>query len=308
MEEKVKPSGLCTVERGRTGVAMTVKNRPIWEAFSTTLSHGDVQAWVATEGHIWVGGPGAADVCVDVYSSSYRQRPFGCQQYGLPPETMWISEIALALTTHHTQENLPAPYQAAGEWPIFCLDINHSRCSWQGTWSHSLMVPHLSSAAQLALVVWVLKSWWADQLSFHSASDPGLLVGLPQHLRIAIHCIYELLEQVKRLVLQIESCRISMTQGNNRISERSPIEGPRLILYQKLEVNLTNDSWRWTFASKSVWTKGCIVGHTETFKLKFYFLFLWGGRLKDWRADMKGQRDEWNWSAWCRIHKEWIKG
>jgi hypothetical protein len=29
MEEKVKPSGLCTVERGRTGVAMTVKNRPI---------------------------------------------------------------------------------------------------------------------------------------------------------------------------------------------------------------------------------------------------------------------------------------
>lgn len=33
--------------------------------------------------------------------------------------------------------------------------------------------------------------------------------------------IYELLEHVKGLVLQIQSCRIHMTQGNNGISERS---------------------------------------------------------------------------------------
>ena len=36
--------------------------------------------------------------------------------------------------------------------------------------------------------------------------------------------IYELLVYVKKVVLQIQSCRISMTQGNNRISERSPSE------------------------------------------------------------------------------------
>ena len=33
-----------------------------------------------------------------------------------------------------------------------------------------------------------------------------------------IYPIYELLACVKGLVLQIQSCRISMTQGNNRIS------------------------------------------------------------------------------------------
>ena len=33
-----------------------------------------------------------------------------------------------------------------------------------------------------------------------------------------IYPIYHLLEYMKGLVLQIQSCRISMTQGNNRIS------------------------------------------------------------------------------------------
>ena len=35
-----------------------------------------------------------------------------------------------------------------------------------------------------------------------------------------IDLIYELLERVKGLALQIQNCRISMTQGNNRITER----------------------------------------------------------------------------------------
>lgn len=34
--------------------------------------------------------------------------------------------------------------------------------------------------------------------------------------------IYKLLEPVKGLVLQIQGCRISMTHGDNRRSERSP--------------------------------------------------------------------------------------
>ena len=39
----------------------------------------------------------------------------------------------------------------------------------------------------------------------------------------------ELLECMKGLVLQIQNYRISMTQGNNRISKRSPSEVPVLI-------------------------------------------------------------------------------
>lgn len=63
-------------------------------------------------------------------------------------------------------------------------------------------------------------SWWADQ----SCSSPGPESGLWVHPNI--HCIYDLLESMKELVLQIESCKISTTQVNNTISKRSPSEGP----------------------------------------------------------------------------------
>jgi hypothetical protein len=43
-----------------------------------------------------------------------------------------------------------------------------------------------------------------------------------------IYPIYELLEHAKEPALQIQSHRISMTQGNNRISERSPSDDPVL--------------------------------------------------------------------------------
>jgi hypothetical protein len=41
--------------------------------------------------------------------------------------------------------------------------------------------------------------------------------------------VHDLLEHVKRLVLQFQSLRISMTQVNNRISERSLFKNPVLI-------------------------------------------------------------------------------
>ena len=66
------------------------------------------------------------------------------------------------------------------------------------------------------LVVWGKESWQADQLSDHPGPEPRLGVGPPQHLPI-----YELLEHVKGPVLQIQSCRVSMIQGDNRISKES---------------------------------------------------------------------------------------
>jgi hypothetical protein len=42
--------------------------------------------------------------------------------------------------------------------------------------------------------------------------------------------IYELLEYVNGLVLQIQSCSISVTQGNNRVSEKSSRKDPILIV------------------------------------------------------------------------------
>ena len=45
-----------------------------------------------------------------------------------------------------------------------------------------------------------------------------------------IYPIYELLEQVKGQIPQLLSCRNSVTQGHNRVSERSPSEDPVLIV------------------------------------------------------------------------------
>ena len=42
--------------------------------------------------------------------------------------------------------------------------------------------------------------------------------------------IEELLECMKGSVLQIQNYRVSMTQGDNRISKRSPSEGPILMM------------------------------------------------------------------------------
>ena len=54
---------------------------------------------------------------------------------------------------------------------------------------------------------------------------------------------YELLEYMKGAILQIQSCSISTTQGNNRITGRSPNEDPILMVSQKPETsNQTNDS------------------------------------------------------------------
>lgn len=67
--------------------------------------------------------------------------------------------------------------------------------------------PYPSNAGELALVVCVPKSWWADQLSFQGS----------ELAHSKIHPIYELLQRVKGRALQLQSGRISMAQGNDRI-------------------------------------------------------------------------------------------
>ena len=57
-------------------------------------------------------------------------------------------------------------------------------------------------------------SWQDRQLSYHL----GPVLGL--------YPIEELLEHIKGLGLQFQSCRIPMTQDNNGISKRSPNDDP----------------------------------------------------------------------------------
>ena len=83
-------------------------------------------------------------------------------------------------------------------------------------------------------MAWTKESWQADQLSKHPGLDQGF--ELAQH-------ISELLAHVKGPVLHNKSYRISRTQGNSKISERSPRAGPVWRVEQKPEsLNHTNDS------------------------------------------------------------------
>ena len=60
---------------------------------------------------------------------------------------------------------------------------------------------------------------------------------------VLVHRIYDLLDHVKGCILQTQSCRTAMTQGNNRISKRSSREGPVSKIKQIPEAtSQTNDS------------------------------------------------------------------
>ena len=66
-----------------------------------------------------------------------------------------------------------------------------------------------------------------------------------------------------------------MTQGDNRITWRSPGGDPVLMVSQKPETShQTSDSLQWTFASEDVWTEGSTVGHTTASTVSCFLCFV----------------------------------
>jgi hypothetical protein len=109
--------------------------------------------------------------------------------------------------------------------------------------------------------------------------------------------IYDLLEYVKGLGLQIQSCRFSMTKGNNSISEKSLVLKLRIRYWKcgrsQRPWNQINDSLQWTFAREAVWTKGDILWHTtastaDTFILCFVLFSLVGQTWRDGKMSGTG--------------------
>jgi hypothetical protein len=72
-----------------------------------------------------------------------------------------------------------------------------------------LLALALGELAWAVLMVWLQKNRWADQLSCYPGPDSGFWVGPAQHLPHLWS-----VGAVKGPVLQIQSCRISMAQGN----------------------------------------------------------------------------------------------
>jgi hypothetical protein len=121
------------------------------------------------------------------------------------------------------------------------------------------------------------------------------------HPKICIIC--QSLGCMEKLVLLIQRCRTSTTQGNNSITWRRPSEDPVLMVSQKPDTS--NDSL----------LQGNMCGQTDILwdTLTHYslcdemFFLLCVCYFGVTRADLRGQEDEWDWGAQCETHKESIK-
>lgn len=142
------------------------------------------------------------------------------------PQGMLLGELALPLALQHVRAGLEGrrageqESRRAGELALSPCQLLNSR-----KWAPPL--------AWAVLEICKLTSSATTQVQIH-----GLELAYPN-----IYLVYELLEHVKGLVLQNQSCRISMTQDNSKIPERSPGEDPVLMVEQKPETSdWTKDS------------------------------------------------------------------
>lgn len=101
-----------------------------------------------------------------------------------------------------------------------------------------------------------------------------------------------------------------MTQGNNRINMKSPVEDQILIVTQNPQIlNQSNESLQWTLISKDVWIKGYIERYTTASTTKcflcsvLFYLFihfvhvLLLGGFPRVEGNTGLQRNEWDWET-----------
>lgn len=160
----------------------------------------------------------------------------------LPQPGSVFMSVAHVITKSH------APGGGLG-CPWSCVDVR-GLC-WAG------LTPRMGHAEELALVAWVKESWWTDHLSCPPGSDPRLWVSPPQHLpRLWANGVHDGASHAEH------SFRLSLTQDNSRISERSFLEGPVLMVYPEARAQPDQHSLQLAFASKTVGAKGYTVCHT----------------------------------------------
>lgn len=94
----------------------------------------------------------------------------------------------------------------------------------------------MAALGDLAGAVLESLPWCGNLLGYHPDPDLQLRVGPLQ-----IYIICKWLGCMEGLVLLIQSCRISITQGNNRITRRSPDKDPVLMVSQKQAKDLKPD-------------------------------------------------------------------
>lgn len=89
----------------------------------------------------------------------------------------------------------------------------------------------------------------------NSAATQAHIQGTPQYLPLWTTGVCE-------GMLRNYSCRISVTPGNSKKSERNVGGGPVFVVGQG-QRPWTSPMTQWIFASKTVWTEGCTVIHSS---------------------------------------------
>lgn len=154
-------------------------------------------------------------------------------------------------------------------------------------------------------VMMMRESWWAIKSKKHPDTKPGLWVGPILHPSP----IYDMLEQVKGLVLQNQRHSICMTEYNVQEESQWGIsrkQRPRIRPKTPCSTHLQVKK----YGHQDILCD--LLCHTETttvriflFYSKFYFIcFVW--KLQGQKSIAKGQEDKRGSDAWCEIHKESI--
>lgn len=178
-------------------------------------------------------------------------------------------------------------------------------CHRQEIYSH----PSPGHGGRAVLVEYMQESRWADQLSKTQAQTHGFELA-----HLITEPLHELLECMKGPMLQNQSCQISMTEGNNRISKRVLLrihywqcirsQRPRTTSITHCHGHLQRKLFGQMYIlCDTLWHTTAPVVRFSFLFFNFYLCFLLQGRLQRWRAGIVGWGDEWDWGTCCEIHK-----
>jgi hypothetical protein len=169
----------------------------MWIACLVTWGQRDILAHAAVKG-LSGSMPISSSFCVNVHGPCYHERPCGHSWPELLPGTMLMSK---GLGRAHWLKGLEELDQTSpGQHSRVCLGVYVCVCvcvcvcvpaprAWMRAEELTLLLSDCyigwaswGSAGELALVVWIQESWWADQFSYYWCPDLGLGVVPSQHL------------------------------------------------------------------------------------------------------------------------------
>jgi hypothetical protein len=178
------------------------------------------------------------------------------------------------------------------------------RLTWEACaiWGHGDVLSMLPSRAMSGSATLQQRPWGSPW----SGLTPEAMLMPKIQVHSSIFPIHDLLGRVNGPVLWIQSCRVSVTQGNNRISQRS------LVRSQYWHCSRQPEAWNWSQCSEHLQVKlfrqrpYCVI-HTPRHAVRaFFFFFFYFCFLFSFEGgSCKGGEQRWrDWGSRYEIHKD----